>query len=110
MWQLAGIILSFAVLCMLGGMFILIWSSTGNLSEYEKLTGSWWNSDAKLAVTFSTVGFVLFLIFVTEQWTMYSFQGKDDGGQADEANHGESVDEDNTLENGAGGRRQNGKA
>ena len=95
---------------MLGGMFILIWSSTGNLSEYEKLTGGWWNSDAKLAVTFSTVGFTLFVIFVTEQWTMYSFQGKDDGGQTDEATSGSSVDEDNAMENGAGEGRQKGEA
>jgi sterol desaturase/sphingolipid hydroxylase (fatty acid hydroxylase superfamily) len=76
-WQLSAVFLTLSVLAMLGGMFILIWSSTGS-----NLPGTtWWNTDAKLAVTFSIVAFVIFLLFVFEQVTLYSWSGRDDSTQ-----------------------------
>jgi hypothetical protein len=39
---------------MLGGMFILIWSSTGH-----EVDQGWWNGEGKLAVTFTTMTGVL---------------------------------------------------
>ena len=58
---------------MLSGMFILIWSSTGH--EFDE---PWWNEDAKLAVTFTTMAAVLALVFVLQQWTLFTWQKEDE--------------------------------
>lgn len=73
-WQLSASLLTLAALAMLAGMFILIWSSTG----HEKVGTSWWNGDAKMAVTFSIVTFLIALIFLIQQFTLYTFAGEDD--------------------------------
>lgn len=82
-WQLSALLLTLSVLAMFGGMFILIWSSTGTaLAGF--VTRSWWNPDSQLAVTFSVVAFLIFLAFVFEQVTLYSWSGKDDSTQVEE--------------------------
>lgn len=65
---------------MFSGMFILIWSSTGT-EGIGFATRPWWNSDAKLAVTFTTVAVVILLAFIFEQITLYSWSGRDDSRQ-----------------------------
>lgn len=72
------IYLVLSVTSMLCGMCILIWSSTGRLT----INGNWWNSDAKLAVTFSIVIFMIMLSFVGEQVALYSWKGSDDSDPA----------------------------
>ncbi|KAI0484903.1 hypothetical protein GGR56DRAFT_680769 [Xylariaceae sp. FL0804] len=78
MWQMSGFILSVSVLAMLTGLFILIWSSTGGFAAREE---GWWNSDAKMAVTFSSLFAVLAVVISYEQYTMYSWHERDDGGE-----------------------------
>jgi hypothetical protein len=64
---MSAALLTLSVLCMLGGMFILIWSSTGHTN------GSWWNSDSKLAVTFTIISSGVICLFIAEQVTLYSY-------------------------------------
>lgn len=78
-WQMSGWLLMVSALCMLGGMLILIWSST--LTERQRMFQSWWNGDAKLAVTFTIVTTCLIALFAIQQWTLYSFDGHDDSDQ-----------------------------
>ena len=66
---------------MMAGMFILIWSSTGGLTT-TALGGSWWNGEAKLAVTFTIVAVTIACFLVMEQVALYSFLGKDDSAAA----------------------------
>ncbi len=82
-WQLSAVFLTLSVLCMLGGMFILIWSSTGSGAFASRSYKSWWNSEAKLAVTFSSVGLIILATFVFEQVTLYSWNGRYDSEQAE---------------------------
>lgn len=81
-WQLSGWVLTASAFTLIGGMCVLIWAGTGGFSLVEKLTGAqWWNGEAKLAVTFSSVGFVLLVAFCLQQWTLFSWEGKDDSNQ-----------------------------
>lgn len=73
-WQMSVLFLTFSVLAMITGMFILIWSSTGGFHLDEP----WWNSHSKLAVSFTIVFCVIASLFVFEQVTLYSWHGKDD--------------------------------
>ena len=63
---------------MLVGMFILIWSSTGHNG-----LANWWNSDAKLAVAFTVVAFVIAAFFLFEQIALYSWRGADDSDDSE---------------------------
>jgi len=72
-WQMSVLFLTFSVLAMITGMFILIWSSTGGIPDEP-----WWNSNSKLAVSFTIVFCVITILFVFEQITLYSWDGKDD--------------------------------
>ena len=72
MWQMSALFLTCSVLCMLGGMFILIWSSTGHTE------GSWWNNDSKLAITFTIVALGIISLFIAEQVTLYTWASDDD--------------------------------
>ena len=80
-WQMSGWLLIASALCMLAGMLVLIWSST--LLNTRTLFVDWWNDDAKLAVTFTTVTAVLFALAGIQQWTLYSWNGSDDSDQTD---------------------------
>ena len=80
---MSNILLMLSILAMLGGMFILIWKSTGNLSALERTLHGWWNSEAKLAATFTTVAFVVGALFLMQQFTLYSWQGEDDSDQVE---------------------------
>lgn len=66
-----------SAMLMLLGMFVLIWSSTGRTGAAD-----WWNSDAKLAVAFSTVAAVVAGLFLFEQMALYSWRGADDSEDA----------------------------
>lgn len=68
-----------SAILMLLGMFILIWSSTGHTGIAD-----WWNSDAKLAVAFSIVAFVIAGLFLFEQVALYSWHGADDTEDLDD--------------------------
>ena len=78
-WQISGVMLTLSVLSMVVGMFILIWSSTGR----DTGTAEWWDGEAKLAVTFTITAGVIGVLFLLQQWTLYSWHGKDDSGQQD---------------------------
>ena len=65
-------------------MFVMIWSSTGNLSALEMAYTGWWNDEAKLAVTFSVLSGVAGVLFVMQQLTLYSWDGQDDSDQGGE--------------------------
>lgn len=62
---------------MFGGMFILIWSSTGG----PLFTSSWWNDEAKLAVTFSIVFLTVLILFIGGSVSLYSWEGQDDADE-----------------------------
>lgn len=76
-WQLSVLFLTLSVLAMITGIFILIWSSTGNNGPNE----SWWNDQAKLAVAFTVVFIVVAGLFVFEQLELYSWYGRDDSDE-----------------------------
>jgi len=59
---------------MLAGIFILLWSSTGSVYSFQ----DWWNDEAKLAITFTIVTLAVGILFVFEQFTLYSWRGHDD--------------------------------
>jgi multidrug transporter EmrE-like cation transporter len=80
LWQLSVQLLVMSVMTMTVGMFILIWSATGG--PKVRFGGwDWWNNEAKLAVTFSTIAFVVGGLFVWEQIELYTWNGADDTGQ-----------------------------
>lgn len=80
MWQLSVHLLVLSVITMLAGMFILIWSATGG--PKVRFGGEdWWNNEAKLAITFSTIGLVVATLFLWEQIELYTWHGADDTGQ-----------------------------
>lgn len=78
-WQMSGWLLMASAVCMLAGMLVLIWSST--LTEQQRKFANWWNSEAKLAVTFTIVTVVLCSLAGIQWWTLYSFDGDDDSDQ-----------------------------
>lgn len=78
-WQLSAWLLIGSVLAMLAGMFILIWSST--LTKTQQLFQDWWNGEAMLAVTFTCISVALGVLFLLQQWTLYSWDGADDQDQ-----------------------------
>lgn len=90
---------------MLGGMFILIWSAT--------VTRSWWNNDAKLAITFTIVAFLIGCLFVAEQVTLYSFRGRDDSEETSDMDDNDDADSESNSSSalllGGGKKRTNGK-
>ena len=71
--------LTLSVLSMLLGMFILIWA--GTVTDSQQTWLDWWNGEAKLAVTFSVITGFLAVLFVMQQWTLYSWYGEDDSDQ-----------------------------
>lgn len=82
-WQLSAWLLVGSVLAMLAGMFILIWSST--LTDTQQLFQDWWNGEAMLAVTFTAIAVVLGVMFLIQQYTLYSWSGADDQDQRNES-------------------------
>jgi hypothetical protein len=75
-----------SVMTAFAALLILVWASTGTHFQVGlsgQGTRPWWNNDSKLAVTFTTVVFLLGLIFLFEQFALYSFSGKDDADQYD---------------------------
>ncbi|KAF2667535.1 hypothetical protein BT63DRAFT_426397 [Microthyrium microscopicum] len=75
-WQLSVLLLGISVLAMISGMFILIWSGTGSIFPSEDV--EWWNGEAKLAVSFTIVFAFIFVLFMVEQVTLYTWKGEDD--------------------------------
>ncbi|KAK6068492.1 hypothetical protein SCUP234_07630 [Seiridium cupressi] len=53
-WQASTALLTAAVFCMICGMLVLVWIST-NWGPFKNPSDDWWDGNAKLAVTFSTV-------------------------------------------------------
>ena len=76
---MSGVVLTLSIFAMLGGMFILMWSSTGKSPGSTK--EGWWDSEAKLAVTFTVVSVAVGIAYVVLNWTLYSWEGKDDSDQ-----------------------------
>lgn len=66
--------MALSVLAMVVGLFILIWSGTGGYFP----TSPWWDSEAKLAVTFTIVFCVVAMLFMYEQYALYSRKGEDE--------------------------------
>lgn len=62
---------------MLAGMFILICGATGG-PKVRIGRGDWWNNEAKLAVTFSSIGLLVAALFMWEQIELYTWHGADD--------------------------------
>ena len=58
---------------MAGAMLILIWASTGHTGRE-----SWWNDEARVAVTFCVVGTIAMELLIAEQLSLYTFDGDDD--------------------------------
>jgi hypothetical protein len=59
------------------GIFILNWSATGG-SKIRIGSGDWWNNEAKLALTFSSIGLLVAALFMSEQIELYTWYGADD--------------------------------
>ena len=85
-WQMSGYFLTLSALFMLLGMLIMVWSSTG-YAPGENWRG-WWNGEAKMAVTFTVVSGIAVILFIIQQWTLYSWHGRDDADQADHGREG----------------------
>ncbi|TIA07989.1 hypothetical protein D6C80_09482 [Aureobasidium pullulans] len=66
---------------MLVGMFILIWDATDPIAGGFKR--AWWTGEAKLAVTFSIIGFFIACVFVFQQFALYTWRGEDDSAEHD---------------------------
>ena len=66
---MGDLFLSLSAVAMLVGMMLLIWHSTGRRED------KWWDGEAKLAVTFTTLFFAVVVMFFTAQYTMYSYAG-----------------------------------
>ncbi|KAH6655379.1 hypothetical protein BKA67DRAFT_657324 [Truncatella angustata] len=66
-WQASTALLTAAVICMIGGITVLVWMSTewGPFKDPE--TESWWDDDARLAVTFSSVLVLTLTVFMVAQ-------------------------------------------
>ena len=59
------------------GMYVLSWSSVGGpLVDFGQ--EDWWNSDSKLAVTFTIFGLMIGTCFVWEQVSLYTWRGQAD--------------------------------
>ncbi|OCL07628.1 hypothetical protein AOQ84DRAFT_319671 [Glonium stellatum] len=66
-WQLPVMFLAMGVLCMVIGMFMLVWSATWHLHKQN-----WWDENAKVAVTFTIVAFCSILVFFAGEVSLYS--------------------------------------
>lgn len=81
MWQMSVMFLTLSVMAMMGGLFILLWSATGSVVDPQ----GWWTDETKLAMTFTIVFSVVGVLFVYEQFTLYSWRGHDDSDPHREA-------------------------
>ncbi|TIA29419.1 hypothetical protein D6C79_09945 [Aureobasidium pullulans] len=81
LWQCGTYFLSLSALSMLVGMFILIWDATDPIAGGFKR--AWWTGEAKLAVTFSIIGFFIACVFVFQQFALYTWRGEDDSAEHD---------------------------
>lgn len=90
-WQLSVLFLTLSVLAMISGIFILIWSSTGNTG----VNVPWWNGEAKLAVAFTIVFAFIAGLFLFEQIALYSWHGRDDSDEDRQAMERETRDQSN---------------
>ena len=70
-WQMSVLYLIFAALLMLCGMFVLLWAAVGG--------EQWWDGQAQLAVTFTIVAAIVMVLFMWEQFTLFSWDGPEEG-------------------------------
>ncbi|KAF1991253.1 hypothetical protein K402DRAFT_173952 [Aulographum hederae CBS 113979] len=67
-WQLPVTFLACSALCMIVGMFVLVWAAT--LQTYEG--NDWWDENSKVAVTFTIVAGLTAVFFFMGQISLYS--------------------------------------
>jgi hypothetical protein len=65
-WQSSTVFLAGSVVCMICGMFVLVWSSTGTYVQEV-----WWDGYAKVAVTLTVVLVTTVFGFVGMQMALY---------------------------------------
>ena len=74
-WQMSVIYLMCSIFIMIGGLFVLLWTAVGG--------DQWWDGQAKLAIAFSGVTFIVSCVFFWEQFTLFSWDGANDLGTED---------------------------
>ncbi|KAF2197399.1 hypothetical protein GQ43DRAFT_381101 [Delitschia confertaspora ATCC 74209] len=72
-WQLPTMFLTTAAICMVAGMFLHVWSATRHLTHEL-----WWNSDSKVASTYTVVAALSIGLFLLSQITLYNAPYKDE--------------------------------
>ncbi|KAI5241800.1 hypothetical protein E4T42_07901 [Aureobasidium subglaciale] len=83
LWQCGAYFLVLSAFSMLLGMFVMLWAATGPLPGFAQ-RGHWWTNEAKLATTFSVIGFLIACVFVFQQIALYSWRGEDDSHDSDD--------------------------
>lgn len=66
-WQMPGMFLTSATLCMVVGMFLHVWSATAHLARPEI-----WDDNTKVAIVYSIVAVIAIGLFFMGQVTLYS--------------------------------------
>ncbi|KAF2496715.1 hypothetical protein BU16DRAFT_525861 [Lophium mytilinum] len=68
-WQLPVAFLTAAVVCMVVGMFMLVWSATAGWREAGE--EGWWNENSKMAVAFTVVAVASIGAFLAGHYSLY---------------------------------------
>ena len=69
LWQLALVWLVLSAVLMVAGLLLLSWQAAQD--------GGWWSGQAQLALTYSVVTGLVLLVFLWEQWTLFSWDAID---------------------------------
>lgn len=67
LWQSSVMYLMVSVFILIAGLFCMLWAAAGG--------ANWWNGQAQLAITFTVVSAVVIVMFVWEQFTLFSWDG-----------------------------------